>query len=115
MKEYKLKKFDIQTEDNTVIHGIIYLEKPSFNYLEELSKKNKSEEIKKLKIFREKICTGLRINKIDMLIDERKYRLLTSRKIVVKYRNDLKKLGLIPAISEETEDKIPLEIEIEFL
>jgi len=55
MEEYKLKKFDIETKDNTIIHGVIYTEKPSFNYLENLKNKNKVEEIKKLKILRNKI------------------------------------------------------------
>src|SRR3989344_7275711 len=105
MAEYKLKKFDLETEDNTIIHGAISLEKPSFNYLEELAKKNKTEEIKKLKIMRGKICTTLRINKMDMLVDEQKYRLLTSRKIATRYKEEFKKMGFIPAICEETKDE----------
>ncbi len=114
-EKYKVKKFDILTPDDTVIHGAIYLEKPSFNYTDGLLKKNKNEEIKKLKILRAKVCNTLRINKTDMLIDDVKYRLLTSRRIVVRYQIEIKKMGLIPAIAEETKDKFPLNIEVEYL
>ncbi len=113
MEEYKLKKFDIQTKDNTIIHGAIYTEKPSFNYLENLKNKNKVEELRKLKTLRNKICLDLRINKVDMVIDELKYRLLTSRGIVSRYYVYFRELNLFPAIAEESKDN--LEIEIEFL
>lgn len=112
--EYKIRKFDI-VNNESVIHGVIYLEKPSFNYTEELKKKNKTEEIRKLKILRDKICRELRINKIDMAIDENYYRLLTSRKIVVKYQIEIKEMNLIPAIAEETMEIPQLSIEIEYL
>ena len=115
LEEYQVKKFDIPTNNNAVIHGVIYIEKPSFNYTEILASKNKVEEVKKLKLLRNKICQSLRINKFDMIIDETKYRLLTSRKIVVKYQIEIKELNLIPAIAEETKDKVPLEIEVEYL
>ena len=92
-EEYKLRKFDIPTNNNTIIHGVIYTEKPSFNYSEILVSKNKLEEIKKLKSLRNTICQNLRINKMDMVIDENKYRLLTSRRIVVKYQIEIKEIN----------------------
>ena len=113
MEEYKIKKFDIQTKDNTIIHGVIYTKKPSFNYLENLKNKNKIEELRKLKDLRNKICQELRINKIDMVIDELKFRLLTSRGIVSRYYVYFKENNLFPAIAEESKEN--LEIEVEFL
>lgn len=112
---YKIKKFDIVTKDNSIIHGVIYTEKPSFNYSEILKNKNKVEEIKKLKSLRNKICDELRINKIDLVIDENKYRFITSRGIVSRYYFYFKELNLFPAIAEETKEDFPIEIEIEFL
>lgn len=114
-EKFKLRKFDIVTPDDSVIHGVLYTEKPSFNYSEILAKKDKVKEIKALKLFREKICTGLRINKLDMLIDEKKFRILTSRRIVVKYSSSFKDLGLFPAIVEETKGEESVELSVEYL
>src|SRR3989338_2928290 len=115
MAGYKIKKFDIKTDENTIIHGVLYTEKPGFHYYEELAKKEKIVEIKKLKKLREKICTSLRINKNDMIIDEKKFRLLTSRGIVVRNASSFKELGLFPAIIEETAELEATDIEIEYL
>ncbi|MBS3174645.1 hypothetical protein J4440_02085 [Candidatus Woesearchaeota archaeon] len=113
--EYKLKKFDIVNNKRNIIHGIIYTEKPSFNYIEELKKKDKREEIKKLKILRGNLCTVLRINRNDLIIDEDYYRLLTSRAIAVRYQIEIKEMKLIPAIAEETKEIPQISIEIEYL
>lgn len=113
--KYRIRKFDIETPEGSVIHGAIYTEKPSFNYTEELKNKDKKEEIKKLKKLRDMVCMELRINKNDMVIDENYFRLLTSRRIVVKYQMGIKRLKLVPAIAEETSDNPQLSIEIEYL
>jgi|SRR3989344_4757438 len=115
MEKYKPRKFDIKTIDGSVICGAIYTEKPGFNYSEELKNKDKITEIKKLKELRAKICTGFRINKIDMIIDEKKFRLITSRGIVVRNASSFKELGLFPAIIEETPELEATDIEIEYL
>lgn len=47
--EFKKKKFDINTEQGTIIRGAILTEKPSFNYTKSLKLKNKQEEIKNIK------------------------------------------------------------------
>ena len=113
MEEFDKKKFDLETEDGTIIRGAIYTEKLSFNYTELLKLKNKSEEIKKLKILRNKLCLELRINKQDILIDEINYKLWTSRRIILRHKQEIKSRKLIPAIVELTKDKE--EIEIEYL
>ncbi len=114
-EKFKPKKFDIVTPDDTVIHGALYTEKPSFNYSEVLAKKNKPEEIKKLKSLRDDLCTSIRINKVDINVDDKKLRLLTSRRIVVRYQNEFKKKNLIPAIVEDTASLDSVEVQVEYL
>src|SRR3989344_7484174 len=101
-EKFKPSKFDLVTHRDSVIHGVLYTEKPSFNYSEIITKKNKIEEIKKLKYLKNELCTALRLNKVDIGIDEHKLRLLTSRRIVVRYHEEFKKKNLIPAIVEDT-------------
>ena len=113
--EHTKSKLDIVTEEGSLIRGAIYFEKPSFNYTENLKSKNKEEEIKKLKKLKTKICVTLKINKQDIAIDEVKYRLLTSRRIISRRTEEIKKLGLIPAIVEEYPTYDLFEVEIEFL
>ncbi len=115
MEKFDRKKFDLETEQGTIIRGVIYTEKPSFNYTELLKLKDKNEEIKKLKILRNKLCLELRINKQDILIDEVNYKLWTSRRIILRHKQEIKSRNLIPAIIESSKDKEELEIEIEYL
>lgn len=114
-QEFTKRKFDLETEQGTIIRGIIYTERPSFNYTETLKSKNKVEEIKKLKKLKEEICKDFRLNKQDISIDKEKYRLCTSRRIVVKYQNNIKLKKLIPAIIEFDPKNKELDIEVEFL
>ena len=88
-------RFDIITRDGSLIRGAIYLEKPSFNYRDELKKKNKEEEIKRLKKFREIITKKLQCAKKDLFIDKIKYRFLVSSKFIRKHQNEIKELYLI--------------------
>lgn len=115
MTEFKKAKFDLQTEQGTIIRGAIFTEKPSFNYTESIKSKNKVEEIKKLKHLRTGICKDLRINKQDILIDEKKYKLWTSRRIILRHLEEIKSKKLIPAIIEFTPDEQELEIETDFI
>ena len=115
MKEFKKAKFDLKTEQGTIIRGAIYTEKPSFNYTEYLKQKNKQEEIEKLKHLRTEIRQDLRINKQDILVDEKHYRLWTSRRIVLRHKQEIKSKNLIPAIVEFIPDEQELETEVEFL
>lgn len=109
------KPYDLVTEEGSFIRGVIYLEKPSFNYTEKLKQKNKEEEIKKLKKIKNNICQKLKITKKDLYIDETKYRFLLSTKIVKKKKDLIKSLGYFPAIVEEYPTSDMFEIEIDFL
>ena len=115
MKEFKSRKFDIKTNQGTIIRGAILTEKPSFNYTELLKQKNKQEEIKKLKNLKEILCKEMRINKQDISIDEKNYKLWTSRRIIIRHQEEIKYKKLIPAIVELIPDENELEIEVEFL
>ena len=94
MEVFKSKKFDLKTEHGTIIRGAIFTEKPSFNYTEYIKTKNKIEEIKKLKILKENLCKEMRINKQDISIDEKRYKLWTSRRIVVRHKQEIKSKNL---------------------
>lgn len=108
-------KFDIITPEGSLIRGAIYLEKPSFGYREELKKKDKVFEVKKLKKKREELCLKLKCSKKDIFIDEIKYRFLVSCKMVRRYSKEIKEVGLIPAIVEEYPTYDMFEIELDFL
>lgn len=109
------KHYDIATNEGTLIRGAIYTEKPSFGYQEKLRLKNKEQEIRILKDLKSKLATGLRIPKKDFDVDEIKYRLLCSRRIIYRYKDKIKALGLFPAIVEELATHDLFEIEIDFI
>src|SRR3989344_744 len=113
-EEFKKRKFDIKTENNTITRGAIFTEKPSFNYTESLKLKNKTEEIRKLKLLKNELCQAMRINKQDISVDEKRYKLWTSRRIVARHKQEIKDKKLIPAIIELTPDNNELEIQIEY-
>ena len=113
--EHVKKKYDTVTGEGSLIRGAIYTEKPSFNYTENLKLKNKNEEIRKLKELKTKVCEALKVNRQDIDLDPVKYRLLTSRGIVSRRAEEIKKLNLIPAIVEEYPTYDLFEVEIEFL
>ena len=115
MDRYKFYKFDSKTSEGTITRGAVYTEKPSFNYLESLKSKNKTQEIKKLKVIRNELSISLRINKMDLVIDELKFRILTSKKIALRYNKEFKSRNLIPAIVEEMSDELNTEVEIEYI
>jgi hypothetical protein len=114
-QKFKSLKFDIKTENKSVIRGAIYLEKPSFNYSEILENKNKDEEIKRLKQIRNELSLGLRLNKQDLVLDEKRYKLWTTRGIVSRYKKEIKARKLIPAVVEFMTDETELEIDIDYL
>ncbi len=109
------KHYDIATGEGTLIRGAIYTEKPSFSYLENLKLKNKEQELRKLKDLKSSLATTLRIPKKDFDVDEMKYRLLCSRRIIYRYKDKIKALGLFPAIVEELATHDLFEIEIDFI
>lgn len=109
------KHYDILTPEGSLIRGVIYTEKPSFNYQKELENKDKKKEIKNLKQLKKEICKEVKIHPKDLDIDKQKLRFLCSRKIINKHKEKIKQLNLIPGIVEEYPTKDQFEIELEFL
>ena len=109
------KPYDKLTSSGSLIRGVIFTEKPSFNYHKELKKKDKDCEFVKLKKLKEEISEKIHISSEEIDIDLIKYRLLTSQVLVKKYKNELKKIGLVPAIIEELATGDLFEIETTFL
>lgn len=112
------KKYDIITEEGSLIRGAIYLKElvPSFNYRKKLeSLENKKEVLYSLTQLKEKLIENLKINSNLIEVDEHKLRLLTSRIIVKTLAKRLKDLNLVPAIVEEYPTWDEFEIEINFL
>ncbi|MBI2148775.1 hypothetical protein HYU23_03780 [Candidatus Woesearchaeota archaeon] len=68
-----------------------------------------------MKHLRTELCKDLRINKQDILVDEKYYKLWTSRRIILRHKQKINSKKLIPAIVEIMSDESELEIEIEFL
>ncbi|MBT4604833.1 radical SAM protein [archaeon] len=117
---------DIVTSEGTLVRGIIYLKElaPGFGYNKQI------KEIAKDKIKCQKLLEQLQeakeqienlsksqettINQ-EIMIDERKLRIITSKDFVTKNAQKLKQIDLLPAIVEEYPSYDSLELEIEFL
>jgi len=101
MKNIK-KWHDVIVEKGIFARGVIYLEKPEFDYKKKLEKIN----LKDLK----KLQSNL---KFRTEVDKNKKRLLTSIKNIIKYSDKVKELKLVPAIVKEyaTSDQFALEID----
>jgi hypothetical protein len=93
------EKFDIVTDEGMLIRGAVYLDK-------NLKRKFKPEELEEAK---------KKINLKEIKIDERKSRLLLSKKNVIKFSDKIKKLGYIPAVVEEYPTWDSLEIDVNFI
>jgi pyruvate formate-lyase activating enzyme-like uncharacterized protein len=112
------RKFDIITEDGTLLRGAVYLKetKPEFNYRKVLSEtKNKEEIILKLNSIRESLIKRYSIPKNLIEVDSLKLRLITNIGIVKELSKDLKLQSLVPAIVEQYPAYDQMEVEVEFL
>lgn len=96
------------TKDGTLIRGVIYLKElvPSFNFQKKLDKINKEKYLEELEIAKHKLD-------FTIYIDDRKLRLLTSKKNILKHKDKIKSLGFVPAIVEELGSYDQFEIESE--
>jgi len=110
------KHFDKITSEGLLIRGVAYQKEfvPGANYSKKLENVSDSAW-KELKILREKIIDQKLLKEKDIIVDEYKPRLLLSQKNVEKYAEELKRLGLVPAISEEYPTQDSFEVEIDFL
>ncbi len=107
-------KFDILTDEGLLLRGIIYLKElhptvPNYNKLFENT--NKSEMILKLKLLKKEFKN----EGLDVIVDERKLRLITYPEHVEQFCDILKKQGFIPAIIEEDPSFEAYEVNIDYL
>jgi pyruvate formate-lyase activating enzyme-like uncharacterized protein len=105
---------DIVTKEGTLIRGCAYLPKlaPGAGYREMLLKVDKKLALEKLNAMKEKAKKELGL---QMLLDDKKLRLLLSAKTAKKEAKKLKRLGLLPAVVEEYPTADALEVEVEFV
>lgn len=106
------QSFQKITSEGTLIHGVIYLEKPGFGYNKNINK-GKKAKLAKLNKIKSRLVKKYKISKI--VLDKQKPRLLTSVSLVKKLKKQIKEMGLVPAIVEEYPTYDQTEIEIEFL
>ena len=107
-------KYDIVTDEGLLLRGIIYLKElhPSIaNYKKIFENTNKTEMILKLKI----IAKNFKKEGLDVMIDEKKLRLITYPEHVEQFSEVLKKQGFIPAIIEEDPTVEAFEVNIDYL
>ncbi len=97
-RNVKLKTDEV-TNEGMLIRGVVYLSKDT----------EKKFGIKDL----EKAKSQLSLN--EATIDERKSRLLLSKKNVIKFADKIKKLGYVPCVVEEYPTYDGLEVDAEFL
>ncbi len=114
------RHFDRITGEGMIIRGAIYLKElaPSFSYRKILGSMNENEKeaaIEKLISIRKAIIRRLNISDGSLDIDEIKLRLISSSSLAKKYGNEIKSMGLIPAVVEEYPTADAIETDIEFL
>jgi len=114
------KYYEEITDDGTIRRAIIFLDeiKPGFDYtkkLEELRKDNTAKQHLLSKLANEQRMLDKLSIKTE--IDDRKFRLITHMKFFKKERNidDIKDLGLLPAIVEEYPTFDAVEMDVNFL
>ena len=96
------------TDEGTLIRGAAYLPDlaPGFGYHEKLKNVKKEEIMPKLLALKEKL---------PGVIDEKKFRFLMSEKQARSKKEEIKKLGLKPAVVEEYPTEDATEVDIEFI
>ena len=114
------KKFDIVTEDGTIIRGVIYLPelKPSFGYktiIKNILPQEKGRLTRELKDRMNGIANEFEIPKDMLEIDEMKLRIITNIGVVKKLAKHLKSYKLIPAVVEQYPTWDQMEVDVEFL
>jgi len=110
------RKFDIVTDDGTILRGAVYLEKPGFNYKKKLeATKNKDAIVLKLNSIRKLLIKKYSIPSSLIEVDSLKLRLITNIGVVRELSKELKSQKLIPAIVEQYPTYDQMEVEVEFL
>ncbi|GEM_PF-3064831 len=114
-KQLEKKAFNKFTEEETIIRGCIYVTKPGPGYAVKVKEQKTPEEHRALSELKERLCTQLRVPRSMIEVDKKKGRLLTSEKIVMKHKEKLKQMNLIPAVVEEMPEQDFLEVQIDFI
>jgi len=111
---------DIVTEDGTLIRGIIYLEEltPGFSYKKEVTavqqdETKKQELLEKLQQVQLELLNVFK--KSQTTIDQNKFRIIISKKFVLRNAQKLRQMGYVPAVVEEYPSYNSLELEIDIL
>ena len=106
-------KYDIITEEGLLFRGVIYLKElvPGTNFKEKLVKIDREEFISKLEKTKEMLIN----EELDVIVDEKKLRLITFPEHVEQFAKELKHLSLIPAYVEEDPTNEAFEVTREFL
>jgi hypothetical protein len=113
------KKFDIVTEDGTLIRGAIYAKElsPSYSYksiLADLDPHKRDKIISKLKILRNNLIKNYAIPKDMIILDDLKIRIITNIGIARNLAKVIKP-KFIPAIVEQYPTYDQMEVDVEFL
>jgi hypothetical protein len=107
-------KYDIIIEGGLLQKGVIYLKDniPGINFDKKIiNSKTQNELLKKL----EKTLQNLKIEGLDAIINNKKYRIETYPEHVLQYKEELKKLDLVPVIIEEDPTVKAFELNRDFL
>ena len=115
--KFAKKDFDVVDEEGLFTRGALYLDelKPGMNYHKELEKAEKSRILYRLKPLFEEVKSKLRLHEREIYLDNKKLRILISRKMLEKNTKELKEIGLVPAIVKEYPTADQLEIEVRFV
>lgn len=110
-------KFDIVDEEGMLVRGALYLKEsaPGFGYRGELETLDKEKVISKLRPLFEKIKKRFNLDDDLIMIDNKKPRMLISKKLAKKKKDYFLSLGLKPAVVVEYPTADQLEMEVEFL
>ena len=109
--------FEKRTKDGLLIRACLYLEelKPGFGYRKHLKTVCGGRLLEKLTDLKNKIQKELDCDETQIVIDEKKYRLLLPEKLLKKNISYFKKQNLSPAIVQEYPTSDGFEVDIEFL
>jgi pyruvate formate-lyase activating enzyme-like uncharacterized protein len=102
---------DKVTSEGTLLRGCVYLVEaaPGFHYRKRLEEANHDQLLSKLKACRSRLPKTLAAK---VSIDDQKYRLLTSKALVLKNKALFKKMKLIPTVVEEYPTSDGLEVDL---
>ena len=111
------KKYDKITSDGMLIRGAVYLPTltPGFDYHFNIQRINKRRYVKKLYDIKKELKRKFGVGNDLVEVDKDKIRILTSPKLIRKFRAYLKQSNLKPAVVEEYPTQDKMEVDVNFL